>query len=195
MKKVLNWVCTLLLLGMVCFPVIQSHESSATVTLITNSFSQHRLGLSSDTKPTLTTSQIGATFRETDTGNFYVWNGSAWNNVMPTSSSAIDTLTAGATSSTARATAGFNEATFDVIVRGAAAVNVSFTLQGRNTSDGWKNLDSLNDSTTSTAADTIGLSYAECASIDSIRAWAFNISASESLFVCSKMAKTQPVGK
>ncbi len=191
MKKAVKWVFIILLLGIICYPAF---ESLATVRLIGRSLLQHRLGLSTDTKPTLSAVQIGATFKETDTGNMYMWDSSAWNAVMATSTSTEDQITVSATSSTARATAGFNEATYNFLIHGAS-INVSFTLQGKVLGGGWMNLDATNDSTTLTAADTIGITYTECASIDSIRAWAFNISASDSLYVWSKLSKTQSTGE
>jgi len=35
-------------------------------------------GLAADTKPTLTASAAGASFLATDTGDRFVWDGSAW---------------------------------------------------------------------------------------------------------------------
>ena len=191
MKKVTKWIFVILLISIICYPIF---ESSATVRLIGRSLLQHRLGLSTDAKPTLSTVQIGATFKETDTGNMFVWDSVSWNAVMATSTSTEDQITASGTSSTARATAGFNEATYNILIHGAS-INVSFTLQGKIIGGGWINLDATSDSTTSTTADTVGIAYAECASIDSIRLWAFNISASDSLYVWSKLAKTQSIGK
>ena len=40
-------------------------------------------GLSSDTKPTLTTSNAGATFYETDTKKTYTYSGTAWEEQVP----------------------------------------------------------------------------------------------------------------
>lgn len=191
MRRTARWVFTIFLISIVCYPIF---ESSATVRLIGRSLLQHRLGLSTDTKPTLSAVQIGATFKETNTGNMYMWDSSAWNAIMATSTSTESQITASATSSTAQATAGFNEATYNILIHGAS-INVSFTLQGKILGGGWLNLDAANDSTTSTAADTVGIAYAECASIDSIRLWAFNISASDSLYVWSKLAKTQSIGE
>jgi len=40
-------------------------------------------GLSTDTKPTLAQGDAGSSFYETDTGDTYVWSGSAWVLVSP----------------------------------------------------------------------------------------------------------------
>lgn len=39
---------------------------------------QDRIGLSSDTKPTLTLQDAGSTFYELNTGEAFIWSGTEW---------------------------------------------------------------------------------------------------------------------
>ncbi len=118
MPKAVKWIIALILTTSILYPVL---ESSATVRLIGRSLLQHRTGLSTDTKPTLSAVQIGATFRETDTGRMYMWDSVIWYVVNNSVSVEGDSLIAPG-NFPAFSTKGFDEATIALVL---TAVNTS----------------------------------------------------------------------
>jgi len=130
------------------------------------------LGLSTDTKPT--TYQSGSTFYETDTGNVYIYNGSAWSVKSGAGGGAIvtvadgpDTLTATGYSPVVVST-GFNAVAYYITV-GSINTSVTVYLEARNTAGGWTNVDADGDSTVIESNGTWQIKSTEVAADDSTR--------------------------
>ncbi len=140
-----------------------SWTPEARVVLVTNI--KQYTGLSTDTKPTLTTTDAGSSFFETNTTVKYTWNGSAW--VTSSLSSQADTTTMSAPGTSSAISAdGASGVSWSFVV---ASINTSVTVAlQRKAGDGeWTNV--WADSLTYTANDAYSLDWTDAALADSLR--------------------------
>ena len=87
----------------------------------------HYSGVSGDTKPTLTASDAGAVFAESNTDQLYVWNGSGWDAALATSTMTLTNKTLTAPD--------INAGTVDAITSLTVANNVdvgNYTVRANN---------------------------------------------------------------
>jgi hypothetical protein len=165
MRKVCKWILIIALAGMVLYPIM---ESTATVRLVDTGMKPHYTGLSTDTKPTLAVRNVGATFREADTGRIYFWEGASWYVVNNSVSVEGDSLVAPG-NFPAFSPKGFDEATIAFKLT-AVNTSVALTIQGKIGTAAWENLYQA-DSLVVTANDSYYMTYSKCASLDSLRGY------------------------
>lgn len=161
MKRILFVVVSLVALWLVFL-----YHADATVRLMTGT--RAYVGVSDDTRPTLSSSDAGARFIEADTGREYLWDGSSWGmvGVTPRYSTAPDTLiTVGSTD--VHYMGGFRTFTVmnDLTNNGS---NVRVYIEGKVGSSGWVNLSESGDSTHITTNGSFGWAYSGY--VDSVRA-------------------------
>jgi len=124
-------------------------------------------GLSTDTKPTSSVVYPGDKFIETDTGNVYIFNGTAWSILGGVVSAGPDTLEAPAKSIAAVST-GFNSAAWYIDVS-SIDTNITVYLEAKNNLSDWTNVNANGDSTIITLDGTTVLQYTGLAPADSTR--------------------------
>jgi hypothetical protein len=138
-------------------------------------------GLSTDTKPT-TGVLFGATFRESNTGREFIYNGSSWfqNRKYVASSQGV---LAAAAASTGIAAAGYSNASV-VYGGGGSGISINFVMQGFVSSmDSWFNLSTANTSVTTSIKDsTAVVLITNISYLDSIRVKATAVSSGDTVY-------------
>lgn len=126
------------------------------------------MGLSTETKPTGTTTTTGSTFEETNTTRIYTYNGSSWN------LTGVGTgFIAGPDTTTSKASTGvyfgggFYSYTLLVDVTGVGT-NIIVYPEVKIAGNGWANANASGDSTVITTNGTFGWTFSGY--VDSVRA-------------------------
>jgi len=141
----------------------------------------HFIGTSSETKPTANYADPGSIFRETDTKQLYVYDGSTWASIYDGITATHDSLKADSTT-VDLSVKGFNKAAFHIKLIDKDTY-VIWNLEGKIGTSDWCSV--INADSVYWAADKDSLlTYTDCAILDSLRfKWMKEIGGTGAIFI------------